>query len=146
MDNFIIYNSKKHYALQIVFDGVLFICGIYFFFENLYFIGIIAIIASLFFIKDHLSAYKNRKPKIVLSHQGINLKNIGFKEWTKIKNCEIIPKSHITGEGIEFYLKITSKNLSGINIQEILIDDLNITRRNLKKLIKKYSDEKVIIE
>ena len=145
MHNFIIYNSKKYYSLQIMFDGMLFISGIYLLFGSLYFIGLIAIIGSLVFTKYHLTEYKNRTPKIVLSHQGINLKNIGFKEWAKIKNCEIIPKSHITGEGIEFYLKITSNDLSGINNLELLTDDLNITQRKLKKLIKEYSNGKVIV-
>ncbi len=97
-----------------------------------------SILGSVMFVIGLYSAVKEsrktlNKPQITVDNTGITTKNVGFKDWSSIKNEEVIQESY--GKSAKSYLTyFYDKN----KYEKVEIDPLNVTHRELENIIRTY--------
>lgn len=133
-----IYYSKFDYSFQLFIALAVTGLGGYIIFngnteiKNLIFGSILILIG----IYNDFLGYKKasfNEPVIIINNKGITSKNIGFKNWSEIKNEEVITKGF--GKSEKNYLFYWYDN---DEYEQINIDELNISQRKLENLLRTY--------
>ncbi len=133
-----IYYSKFDYSIQLIIAIVVIFLGSYINFngnieiKNLV-LGTIIILIGVYsgFLGYKKASYK--EPIITINDKGISSRNIGFKNWSEIKNEEVITEG--SGKSEKTYLFYWYDNNE---YEQIDIDELNISHRKLENLLRTY--------
>lgn len=109
--------------------------GIYFLLKgetNYYILGSVMFVIGLYSaVKESRKALN--KPQITVDDTGITTKNVGFKDWSSIKNEEVIQEGY--GKSAKSYLAyFYDKN----EYEKVEIDPLNVTHKELENIIRTY--------
>lgn len=131
-----IYYSKVYNYFELGVSILIIGVGIYFFtkVENKqYILGLIMAGIGLYSTIKELRKALDRKPKIVIDSNGIQTKNVEFKNWSKIENEEVVKEGY--GKSAKSYLTYCYDD---DEFEKIEIDSLNITHRELENIIRTY--------
>lgn len=127
-----IFYSRSKLLFEFVLASVVTGAGIYFFTDigskkSLLF-GTVFCAIGLYMVYSAFKKYQDKQAQIILSDQGITVKNHELVSWDKIWNDRVYTTTN--GKSNESYL--------AFNDEEVLIDDLNIKFEQLEQLLHVY--------
>ncbi|SDS11567.1 hypothetical protein SAMN05216503_2022 [Polaribacter sp. KT25b] len=129
----IIYYSKIKNTYEFLIMLIALGGGIYLLLKSdSYIIGTLLVLSGTYFGFKEIKKVFNFSPQITIDNKGIKTATTEFKNWSEIKNEEIIIEGY--GKNKEFYMIYDYSN----GFEKIKIDDFNISPKKLENLIRTY--------
>lgn len=131
-----IFYSKIHSYFELGVSILIIGIGIYFLLKGdtkNYILGTIMSVIGVYSSVKELRKLFNNKPLIIISNKGIRTKSAGFRNWSSIKNEEVIQEGY--GKSAKSYLTYLYND---DEYEKLKIDSLNVSHKELENIIRTY--------
>tara|TARA_R110002072_G_scaffold302651_1_gene487084 strand:+ start:899 stop:1726 length:828 start_codon:yes stop_codon:yes gene_type:complete len=128
-----IYYSKTSNLIQMFIMLACSVFGIFLIVDSeSYIVGSLLIIVGIYFAYEYFKKSTISEPQIKIDDKGIETVNVNFKNWSEIKNEEVIFINN--GKSSNAYLNFDFKG----GFESLEITDFNITPKEMENLLRTY--------
>ncbi|MBP1838857.1 hypothetical protein [Formosa algae] len=128
-----IYYSKSTNLIQMFIMIACSILGIYLILDSgSYIMGSLFIIGGIYYAYKAFKKATITAPQIIINDKGIETIQVNFKNWSEIKNEEVLIKNN--GNHASAYLNFDFKE----GFESLQIDDFDITPKDMENLLRTY--------